>query len=202
MGYRHHMYIVPRKKVEDIRNLTYAELKEYARVHGGLYGDDEGSWVYLNDIVDGQEFFDFGKYYDNADEIEKLGTPLFLIEDTQEYFEEYSPYVVEKDAVICAIEYYRKKIVNWYSELLMTQEEFDATHEEWERRVKQEERIRKHLESQRREWKNRFGIIAVDLNMENNRITNSRLCEYEIFELVHQFKTMDWENNTLVFYGW
>ena len=203
MGYRHYMYSVPRKLVKDIRDMSYSELKEYAKQHRGLQKDGEGSWVYLNDLIGGNTFFEFGKYYDNAENIYKLGKPLFSVDDTQKHFEEYVPYVVERDAVLCAIEDYRQKVIDWYKELLQSQEEYDASHEPWERhRLTQEQRIRRHLENQLDEWENQFGLLPYDLNEESQQIVRAWLYEYEVFELVHQLKTMDWENNTLVFYGW
>ena len=202
MGYRHYMYIVPRNVVDAIKHLTYAELETYAREHGYTEKDDEGTWVNLHRIVGDEKFFEFGKYYENADNIEALGEPLFANEETQKEFEDYRPYVVGRDAVLCAIEDYRKKIIKWYADLLMTQEQYDESHDPWERRIKQEERIKRHLENQKDEWENSFGIVAINTNMESKKIVRSWLYEYEIFELVHQMKIMDWEKNALVFYGW
>lgn len=189
MGYRHYMYIVPREKVKDIKSITYKKLKDL-------------EWPSLWEVIGDNQFFEFGKYYENAEEIQKLGTPLFENPDVNEFFEEYAPYVVEKDAVLCAIEDMRKRIIKWYDDLLMTQEEFDATHNAWESRLKQPDRIRRHLENQRDEWQNAFGIVAVNTDDESQTIVNSWLYEYEIFELAHQLKMMDWENNVLVFCGW
>ena len=201
MGYRHYMYIVPRNVVNEVKNLTYDEQVEYANKHD-LNADKESSWSILRSIFGDEVFFNFGKYYENAEEIQKLSTPLFSLSSTQECFEEYDPYIVEKEGVLCAIEHYRRLIINWYSDLLLTQEEYDATHESWGRQTKQEERIKKHLENQKEEWENCFGITAIDIDMESPKIVKSWLYEYEIIELVHQLKTMDWERNVLLFYGW
>lgn len=206
MGYRHYMYIVKRERIDQVKNLTYDELKKYAAQNGCLDEDDEdgfGCYSFLYDLAEQNVFHEFGKHYENAENIYKLGTPLFVLPDTQEYFEEYQPYVVNQDAVLCAIEDYRQKIVKWYKGLLMTQEEYDASLELWERNnIPQEQRIKNHLEHQLDEWENEFGFTAIDLYIESNKIVRSWLYEYEIFELVHQLKTMDWENNTLLFYGW
>jgi hypothetical protein len=197
------MYIVPRETVDDIRNLTYDELVEYARAKGILESFDESEWVCIHGLLGGNEFHGFGKYYENAENIEKLGEPLFTNSDTQKHFEDYCPYVVGKEAVLCAIEDYRKKIVNWYSGLLMTQEEYDSSCLPWKKgKTTQEERIKQHLESQKREWEIIWGMFAVNTDEESTNIVRSWLYEYEIFEIAHQFKMMDWEKNTIVFYGW
>lgn len=206
MGYRHYMYIVKKERIDQVKNLTYDELKRYAVQNGCLNEDDEddfSDYSFLADLAERNIFHEFGKYYENAENIYKLGTPLFSHPDTQKHFEEYQPYVVEQDAVLCAIEDYRQKIVKWYKGLLMPQEEYDASLEWWERNnIPQEQRIKNHLEHQLDEWENKFGFTAIDLDMKSNKIIRSWLYEYEIFELVHQLKTMDWENNTLLFYGW
>lgn len=203
MGYRHYMYIVPCELVNDIKNMTYEELVEYGKTKGAVEEWDDEMWVDIHEILGRREFHEFGKYYENAENIEALGTPLFANADTQEHFADYNPYVVGRDAVLCAIEDYRNKIIKVYDKLLMSQEEFDESSDPWERgKLTQEERIRHHLQCQKEEWENRWGYTAIDTDADNSRIVRSWLYEYAIFELVHQMKMMDWEKDTLVFYGW
>lgn len=197
------MYIVPRELVDDIKNLTYDELIEYARARNLLEEDEDAAWVQFHELLGRNIFFEFGKYYENDDNICNLGTPLFLNPDTQKSFKEYNPYVVGKEAVFSAIEHNRKKIVDWYNSLLMTQEEYDESCKPYFcDSTKQEDRIKAHLIRQKEEWQNNFNILAINTDMKSPKIVNSWLYEYEIFELVHQLKIMDWEKNTLVFYGW
>lgn len=203
MGYRHHLYIIPRATVDTVRNMSYEELKTYAKERGKLEEyDGEEPYISFINLFDHNEFFCFGKYYENADAIYKLGVPLFEKTDTQAYFEDYAPFVVGKEAVVCAIEHYQQKVIAYYESLLMTQEQFDATHTEWERRGGQEKRIRTHLENQLSEWKNPYGLSPYNLAENSSSIVNAWLYEYEVFELAHQLKMMDWETNTLLFYGW
>ena len=206
MGYRHYMYIVPRKRIEEVKDLTYEELKRYAESNGIFNEDGEDdfcAYSFLSALGEHNEFFCYGKYYENYESIQKLGTPLFSNAETMEHFEEYEPYVVERDAILCAIDYYRERVVKWCKDLIMSQEEYNAKYEPWQRdKRSREERIIAHLESQLSEWENPYGLSAIDTNMKNNRIVQSWLYEYEIFELVHKMKTMDWENNAIIFYGW
>jgi hypothetical protein len=203
MGYRHYMYIVPNTLVNDIKGLTYDELVQYTRKREAVEDWEDEPWVSLQELLGRNEFHEFGKYYENAENIYNLGKPLFENKDTQGHFEDYDPYVVGVDAVLCAIEDYRKKIVKWYSELLLTQEEYDAVNPYFSKHGQtQDERIRTHLKSQMEEWENRFGYCAINTDMDSTKIVRSWLYEYAIFELVHQMKMMDWDNNTIVFYGW
>ena len=41
-----------------------------------------------------------------------------------------------------------------------------------------------------------------NLKEDNSEIVSSWRYEYAIFEMVRLFKTFDWENNYLLFYGW
>lgn len=203
MGYRHHLYIIPRETIGTVRNMSYEELKTYAKARGKLEEyDGEEPYISFINLFDRNEFFCFGKYYENAESIYKLGVPLFEKPETQAYFEDYAPFIVGKEAVVCAIEHYKQKVIAYYESLLMTQEQFDATHDEWERRGGQEKRIRTHLENQLSEWKNPYGLSPYNLSENFSNIVNAWLYEYEVFELAHQFKMMDWDNNTLLFYGW
>ncbi len=207
MGYRHYMCIVERKRIEEIKNLSVDELKAYAESNGICDEDDEdnsfSAYSFIMALHSRNIFHEFGKYYENAENIYKLGMPLFTNKETQDCFDDFVPYVVEQDAVLCAVEDYRQKIIEWYKKLLMTQEEYDASLE-WfeERKLTQEQRVRMHLEKQLGEWENKFGYTAIDTNMKSDRIVASWLYEYEIFELVHRLKTMDWDKNTLLFLGW
>lgn len=202
MGYRHHMYIVPKRLINDIQDLSFEDLKNYAVEHG-LARKCEDEYISFFDLLGRREFHNFGKYYANAENIYKLGEPLFSNPDTQSRFEDYCPFVVGVNAVLCAIEDYKQKIIRVYEDLLLTQGEYDNTYEAFERsHYSQEQRIRRHLMSQLNEWKNPFGIDPLVLDLNDPRLNRSWLYEYEIFDLVHSYKTMDWQNNTLIFCGW
>lgn len=203
MGYRHYLYIVPRKTVEDIKDMSVSDLEEHMNYDSCLLDEEVSVFEIVKDVIMKNIFFEFGKYYENAKNIYKLGKPLFSNADTQNRFCEYVPYVVERDAVLCAIEDYRQKVIDWYKGLLQSQEEYDASHKPWERsHLKQEQRIHHHLKNKLDEWENSCGLLPYDTNEESEQIVRSWLYEYEVFELVHRLKTMDWENNTLVFCGW
>lgn len=207
MGYRHYMCVVERKRIDEIRNLSSPELEKYAASQGIYDEDDEdcgfSEYSFLMALCRGNEFHEFGKYYENAENVYTLGTPLFSDKETQSRFDDFIPYVVEQDAVLCAINDYKQKVIDWYKGLLMTQEEYDASLEWFERRgLTQEQRIRAHLEKQLSEWENQFGFTAINTDMKSKQIVTSWLYEYQIFELVYRMKTMDWEKNTLLFLGW
>ena len=191
MGYRHYFFEVDKKDVEKVKDKTIKELLEIAKEYGAKVEEDDG-WFYFNDdkFMNKKEIHEFGKlYWDNtAERIYSKGKPLFTIKETQDYLDDYMPYVMGSDGMLEAITIYREKVINYYKNLFK-----EDTPEVLN------ERLARHVDDMLIEWE-RF--CPVDLNLEHERISNSWLYEYQIFELVRLYKTIDWENKCLLFYGW
>lgn len=191
MGYRHYFFEVDKKDVEKVKDKTIKELMEIAKEYGAEIEEDE-NWFYFNDdkFMNKKEIHEFGKlYWDNtAERIYSKGKPLFTIKETQDYLDDYMPYVMGSDGMLEAITIYREKVINYYKNLLK-----EDTPEVLN------ERLAKHVDDMLIEWE-RF--CPVDLNLEHEHISNSWLYEYQIFELVRLYKTIDWGNKCLLFYGW
>lgn len=193
MGYRHYFFEVDKKDVEKVKDKTYDELMEIAREYG-VEIEEEENWFYFNDekFMNKECIHEFGKLYwdDTAERIYSKGVPLFTIKETQGYFEDYEPYVMGSDAMLEAIEIYKEKVINYYKSLL----------EEDKRETVSDKCIR-HVKSTLEEWECEY-ISPLNLNLKHEHIVNSWLYEYQIFELVRLYKTIDWENKCLLFYGW
>jgi len=58
-----------------------------------------------------------------------------------------------------------------------------------------------HLSSLIREWEGKY-TLPYNLDEDKDEIVSSWKYEYSVFELVRIFKTFDWENNKMVWYGW
>lgn len=191
MGYRHYFFEVDKKDVEKVKDKTYEELMEIAKEYGAEIEEDE-DWFYFNNdkFMNKKCIYEFGKLYwdDTAERIYSKGVPLFTIKDTQDAFDDYYPYVMGSDAMLEAIEIYKEKIINYYEDLLKedTLENLNA-------------RFTHHIDDMLLRWK-RFGVIDTDL--ERERISKSWMYEHQIFELVRLYKTIDWDNKCLLFYGW
>lgn len=194
MGYRHYFYLVKKSDVEKCNNIVFSELK---RQYGDIDGDMD-----LDKIIPQTEIFEFGKlYYDNtAERIYNTGKPLFGDKDCQEYFEDYYPFVVGKDGLLEAIKIYKEKVIRAYQSLLgdgekviyplgITMTEDISEHDKMKRFV--DDRIF---------WiQNYFEDID-----ETNKyaVSASYMYEHAIFNLIHLLKVIDWDNETILFYGW
>lgn len=202
MGYRHYFYLVDKSKCEMVKNMTDEQLCDYAKSEGV---EVEDGWFWFNDdkLLDKKEIFEFGKLYwdDTADRIYSKGEPLFTDKEVQKRVSDYVPYVVGKPGLLEAIEIYKRKIIESYKDLLVDGGEqllplgFVIERED----IKSIDKIRDFIHEKLKWWE-LFG--AIDLDETHESICGSWQYEHRIFELVRLYKSIDWENKTVIFYGW
>lgn len=213
MGYRHYFVLINKEIPEKIKDMKKKDFFDYVKTldKAGYEPANE----YCPEDVDihefirymkGKEIFEFGKYYENAEALCALGHPMFSDTKIQEdMYSDYGLYIVGKDAVLNAIEYYRTKVVSYYQGLLITQEEAKKKFAEGDYscyeslKDTREERLVCEAKKKISEWST---FKPYDLNENNENIVSSWLYEYEVFELVRLLKTIDWEKNCLIFYGY
>lgn len=199
MGYRHYFYKVENELLDNIHHLTKDEFYKWGIEIGLLDPDDDEPYVPLYKI--GEEFFGFGKYYENASEIQQNGKPLFADKELSERYEEYEPFIVGKEAVLNAIEHQKGLIINMYEGMLLRTDS-ERLEEDFDERTK-EKMYEQHLKSMYSEWKNGFNtVMAINLDESKPAITTSWKYEYSIFELVRLYKSTDWDKYSLLFMGW
>ena len=194
MGYRHYFYLVKKSDVEKCNNIVFSELK---RQYGDIDGDMD-----LDKIIPQTEIFEFGKlYYDNtAERIYNTGKPLFGDKDCQEYFEDYYPFVVGKDGLLEAIKIYKEKIISAYKSLLGDGEEvvyplgITMTED-----ISEHDKMKRFVDDRIFWIQNYFEDID-----ETNKyaVSASYMYEHLIFNLIHLLKVIDWDSETILFYGW
>ena len=201
MGYRHYFYLIEKKEVENICNMTYNELIDYVEKQGW---EIEDSWFSITDAFNQKEIFEFGKLYwdDTADLIYKTGVPLFKNKETQKKFSDYIPYVVGKPGLEKAIEIYKNKILNYFKSLVspecISENLLEFSIEPKDLNVAD---ICLCLKDKILKWSNIFGLLPINMNEDKEEISNSWLFEYQIFELVRLYKSIDWDKYTILFYG-
>ncbi len=196
MGYRHYFFKADKKDVEMVMDLSYQQLKE-------KYADND--YIDLDNVISHEEIYDFGKlhYEDTAEQIYNTGKPLFMDKECMECFSDYKPYEVGKDGLIKAIEIYAKKVENYYRDLLVDGVErivpiFGFTIKDED--IKSNDKARDLISDKIRTWSHFDRYIKP--REKSNNVTCSWEYEYSIFNLIHLLKTIDWENETLLFYGY
>lgn len=193
MGYRQYFYEVSKDLVEKIRKCKtekeFVAIIESAKPDAvERYGEEE--YVPLFNL--GSAVYEFGKYYENSDEMYKHGDSLFCSDELNEQYEEYGAIVVERSGVKCAIDFYGNKVKKIYEDLLQ-----EKSASGWDDRS-QIDRLKSHVKDYLYWWE--FG--PADMDLSHDRIVRSWLYEHEYFELVRIYKTFDFENKALVFMGW
>lgn len=203
MGYRQYFYKLEKEKVNEIQDLTEESFTKWVKENKDVEYDLDELGIYpLYNL--GEEFFGFGKYYENALEVQRLGEPLFRDLNLQKQYEEEEPFIVGKDALLNVIEFQRKLIVKYYTRILNpTEEDLESIYYIGKT---SEDKMREHMESMLKEWESNFlpeGVfMAYDLDEDTEEITKSWKYEYSIFELVRLYKYTDWDKYCLLFMGW
>lgn len=188
MGYRFYFGSIDRSAIDTLNEYTLDELKEK---HGNEYHT-----IFFFDLMDFfemEEAFFLGEFTidDLEEQLHSMGKPLFSNQEIQNEFIDEQPIIVGKEGLLKAIEYFRGKIVR-FLETFFT-----------ESGTLIEKRVQSDMEQRLFAWKY---LPLINLSEEeSNTVSNSsqfeyEFFEYEIFNLVHLLKTIDWEYETLLFY--
>lgn len=207
MGYRHYFYKVKKADVETVKDMDREALIQYAENNG--VDIDEWNGVKTFSLIDKEflnqtEVHEFGKLYwdDTAERIYSKGVPLFTKDEVQKEFSDYVPYVVGKEGVLEAISIYQEKVLNYYKNMLVDGAErqlpFGITLTVND--VKSVDKLVEHVQDKI----TRIAISGLANIDENSKwqITSSWEYEHSIFNLVHILKSIDWQEDTILFYGW
>lgn len=214
MSYRNYIGSISKFEHDIIKNFTIKQLLKSKNT------DNICGFELVNQIYNfGSDVDEFNKEYFK---------PVFSRPSTQKYFgEELDFYIVEKEFLAEFINRYSIRIKNIYkdmlkpffderkpiSEFLNTAEhKYDKNYREYLigdiTKITEEEnrvifKMIEHIQSFANEW----GIGAYFKDHlpysldEKPEITNSWKFEYAQFELVRIYKTFDWDNNIMIYYG-
>lgn len=215
MGYRTHIASMPKTEHDKIKNFT----KEKLFKHYKIKSDD---YLGVYEIAK-NELYEFGKYTEFDDK--KYYKSVFKNRKLQRYYtEEGDFYIVEKKFLKHIIEHYTEKIKSYYDKMIIPfynkekpskflstiKSEYDKDLEykyvfDFSKITQDEQtqlfKMVEHIRDMRSEWGNRFGLFAYDLD-NGDQVTRSWKYEYSIFELVRIYKTFDWKNNVMIYYGY
>lgn len=183
MGYRHYFYKIKIDLVNEIKSMTYEELSQ-------KFKDDEDEGGFYIGNLPKEQIWEFGKLYwdDTSERIYSKGVPLFERTEVMEELSDYIPYIVGKEGVKEAVDIYKNKVITMYRNLLVDDEDGRASE-------KQENHIKANLT----EWERGR---AIDIDEKQEKITSSWKYEYSLFEMTRLLKTIDFEEYTILFYGW
>lgn len=225
MGYRNYIGSLPKKEYEQIKNFTKEELFKFK---GETDEDPQMNHVGVYDIAY-NEIYALGKYVDEFPK--EFFKPVFLNKELQKYFaDEHDFYLVGKEFLAKVIECYGDKVREIYEKMISPFFDEQGNPSDFLNAIKSEYKsgpgldkdytfdfsnisqgeqnglkaMIEHVKSMGAEW-------GVRCWMENRRpynlekegiITHSWMYEYAQFQLVHIYKTFDWDNNVVIYYGY
>lgn len=201
MGYRHYLYAIPKKQVEEIQACrTNKDWIDFAESYGYKVDYnicDDGSGYFAPYNV-GTELYELGKYSEIGFKLESERPSLFTSDELKGEYEDYGFALLTKDDFKAVIEFYRQKIIAWFKHLLNPEEDSIIPS-----KLPKEETWQHVIEDKIDSWSGKYlGIFPIDLDDNKERITGDWSYEYAIFELVRLYKAFDWENDDLVLIGW
>ena len=195
MGYRQYLYSIDTWLVDEIKKCKTEDdfVKTMQKFRNEIVeydSFDEHYYIPLHSI--GDMLFEFGKYYENSDEMYKHGDSLFTSDELNECYRDYGAIVLEEDGLLCALDWQRNHIIQMYEDLLR-----EKSIHDWDSRP-QLDRLIENIKDYLVWWK--YG--PADLNKEHEQLVHSWLYEHTYFELVRIYKTFDWYNKSILFMGW
>lgn len=205
MVYRNYFYLVEKSEVSKVRSMNYEELCDYAKQCGVVYDEDGEQYFDFPDekFMNKRRIFDFGRLRqdDTIERIHKVGMPLFDDQDIQEIFNEpYKPYITGKVGLETAIEIYKNKVVEYLKSLVKV--DVDDT----DSLLRQVQPDKLDLQAVCNAIMDKLVVwdryLPYDLDEHTDKISSSQYYEYQIFELVRLYKTIDWDKYVLLFMGW
>ena len=183
MGYRNKIALLEIKVRDEIKDMTYKQLQKW-------YGDD---YVPCYEIAD--EVYEIGKYWDHKF-MKQFKKDIFTRPSTNKQFNEESEfYIVGKEGLKAIIDSYHDKILNYYKSIL------NPNPAEVE--IGWQDTPEKAIQSKLKEWeRNKWNVLPYNLDLKKDEVVSSWKFEYQIFELVRLYKTIDETKHLICITGW
>lgn len=186
MGYRHYLAIIDK---ETFKNIDEDYIKQNS--------DEDGYWN-ISDLVEkcGQEIAELGKYSNEGFHLEVKKTKI-----EEEFLPAYNTLkkhcdkwdygfnLLTKRDLIFLVRCYKMRTVKYFKKLLgFIEDEFNDNTPE----VKCKNYVRKKLS-----WRN-----YLTNEKSPYKVQDTWDYEYEMFDLLHCYKSIDWDKYVLIIYGW
>ena len=201
MGYRNYIASIPRKEYDKIKNYTKEELYKYKNEPL----DDDMGYVGVYDIAQ-TKLYELGKYVDSFPK--RLFKPVFLNKELQKDFtQEHDFYLVGKKFLESVADVYSNKVKDYYKTMLepfLNDDKYPRLKEPKDYNPQDVLKMAEHIRSMASEWGSIPPFLSqLPYDLKNgDAVTTSWKYEYAQFELVRIYKTFDWKNNVLIYYGY
>ena len=192
MGFRNNIALLSRERYELIKDMTMDEINLWWSKETGEKPDEDGD-VYVPIYKLSREVFELGKYCE-LDYLKPYRKDIFSNKEfNKDCNTDHDFYIIGKEGYEAVIEWFRNRIQSCY-ESILKQDPNDIN----EGRV---DTVEDFLKKRIRDWKGKY-IKPYDINLDREHIVSSWEYEYEIFELVRVYKSIDWDKEVIVITGW
>jgi len=118
---------------------------------------------------------------------EDIGEPFFDSPGLQNIVESNKPRIINQEEYLEIIESMRTYVVKYYENLLLRD-----TVNEWQR----------VLNDILNDWKAPKGVLPYDVDIETKNITTTFRADYQIFDMIRMFKSINWKRQVVLFWVW
>lgn len=206
MSYRYHIHALDKDFYNNLRQCEIvSEVKSHCYNHGDIsYADLDDEDEYIAPYHFGEEIYDFGEDVLGWKSIEPLFVNFFKSDELNKEYEHYDVKCFTKEMLKLIIDAYQDHIIEMYEHLVKGDSFWNFENERIavmseEDRVKYANKQReKHISDQLYSWK----FMRFNLNDKDMCLNNSWLYEMSVFNLIYIYKTLDWDNKKLIFFGW
>ena len=196
MGYRHYLELIDKDKLkslnpEDIRDTSKKYRQEEEWFDIDRYLEERGAA--FEEVMELGKYSDEGYYLEKLDNSKHYGEFADIINTLKEEIggDDHGFNLITRDDLIWVINAYRDRVVKIWEDTLHT----ISTSDDIEHLKKE---MTKYFHG-KVHWKD----FMVNINLENKwDVQNTWTYEYELFNLVHILKTIDWDKQLLFVHGW
>jgi len=209
MGYRNYFAVIEKEEADKILNLSHEEqmkltAKQVREEWSGCSDEEEIVAKYLKDDVVNtyalrnylkpEEIVECGKYFD-YDVAQKIK------EDCRDYSDEDTEFcIVKPEALLICADFYRNNTVKYYESVIRS---FDMTDEECLEDKDMGYR-RPNLVSAFRHQIYDLKALKIDKEsvLKHKTLIDTWEYEYDMFNMLHMYKNIDWDKYYLIWQGY
>lgn len=213
MGYRNYFAIIEKEKADKVLNASHEEQMQFCveYIRDDWKSDPEYAEEQVKEFLE-RDMVDYYmiKHYLNPKEIHECGkyfdydTSQLIKEDCRDYSDDDTEFcIVQPKALLVCAEHYKQNAAKWWRNIIasidMTDEEIK---EDWKNYPEGRPNIKERLEWHVRELEDKhINVLDTDIK-DKYHITSSWVYEYTMFELIHLYKTIDWDKYYLIWLGY
>jgi hypothetical protein len=179
MGFRHKLGILEKTKFDRIKDTT---IEEYDKGHKAIY-----------EIT--KEVYELGKYF-NREFLDEFISPVYSNKEVHDSANDDNDFfLLSNEGIVRLIEYHRERVFNYYSSVKPEASDLFDEHDSYKQAI--DKKVRQWGETC-----TKYKLYPYNLSLESECLVSAWDYEYQVFELVRIYKSIDWDNQLVTLNGW